>query len=388
MSPANIELIGLLSLATEQDVTYVAANITWHDAQSEDNSAFLVKQDGQLVVVGGRLGRDHTLRDVPNHVVRDQIMRWITDHIPADQRHRVAGKVFWDLDDLEIKAYFSALESLRKAREALLDRLMGRSEVPNQLKDQLVRSKRSHPHKDQAPRSKISRQRKNLFELDTAIAKIDCDVPMTPYSWSFGWRDYSRVRRITMSCIKPHCRPTADERYIALDGNIRHDCDQIRAKIARLVRYSDWTVEHFRKTLRVTRKELLAFVQKKGQWEGAKLKVFHQAWEFFQIRKLAGASLLGELETFDEPEPESETVSVGSELEPDMLEVTPDFSSPEPRKRKRTALADVPTNVAASKSPCRRARLEASRAVARSISPPPIKQRKQSRLQSDDQSRR
>ncbi|KAK7928769.1 hypothetical protein PG985_005767 [Apiospora marii] len=69
-------------------------------------------------VHGGRLGRDHTLEDVPNHYLRDCLMSFTIKCMPKDRAAEARRRVFSDLNEGEIAAYS---RTIRKDEARLAD---------------------------------------------------------------------------------------------------------------------------------------------------------------------------------------------------------------------------------------------------------------------------
>ena len=111
-APSNAELIDALAKAVnQQDMDHVAASIVWADSYSGESSGFLSRREGKLKVSGGRLGRDHTLEDVPNNYVRDRLMGWIQEKVPEQERRIVQRAVFNDLSDGKLDAYSECIRT-------------------------------------------------------------------------------------------------------------------------------------------------------------------------------------------------------------------------------------------------------------------------------------
>lgn len=68
------------------------AQIVYRDALGDDTRPASVLLGGDMggKVSGGRLARDHTLADVPNHFCRDQIMDYINQMEDEDGKKDVA----------------------------------------------------------------------------------------------------------------------------------------------------------------------------------------------------------------------------------------------------------------------------------------------------------
>lgn len=150
---------------------------------------------------------------------------------------------------------------------------------------------------DKEPSLKNWREARNYLMAEDEIEAIDCDsVDFTPNLDGF-WaiRDDERTEGMFGSCIHPGQKPTYEEDHVEGDmTHINHDCDQVRAMIARLVKYSggEWTLESFRAALGGwERAKLIDFLQRRGAKAGVKLGLYQVAWEFFQKRALLGIPL-------------------------------------------------------------------------------------------------
>jgi hypothetical protein len=89
--------MGDLALAMDMDKRtkgMVQAQIVYRDALGDDKRKPIVMMGGEEggTVHGGRLGRDHTLADVPNHFVRDNIMDYINQAEVEEDIKMVEGK--------------------------------------------------------------------------------------------------------------------------------------------------------------------------------------------------------------------------------------------------------------------------------------------------------
>ncbi|KAK3648088.1 hypothetical protein LTR56_002566 [Elasticomyces elasticus] len=258
----------------EGRVNAIEAIITMNDSVPKgEGSGFVTVENGEFVVPHGRLGRQHTLDDVPNHFVRDECMEYIQTRLPAADQDKVAKAVFDDLNDADLEAYRDAIHAARHAEE-----------VADELKAKL-------------PSLKNRGEAKNLLKLEATIDAIDCDIDLTPNLNGFrAYRDYEVNEDISWSCIHPNQKPTEQEDKTGAGTSIDKNCDQIRAMIARLVKYSDkeWTVDSFRKAIGpLERPKLIDFLQRRGPAAGIKLGLFGLAWEFFRKRELLDVSLPG-----------------------------------------------------------------------------------------------
>jgi hypothetical protein len=67
---------------------------------------------------GGRLGRDHTLEDVPMHYLRDNLVEYISSQMDADEEKKQAVRkaICPDLVDSQIEKYVRLVEEARDER--------------------------------------------------------------------------------------------------------------------------------------------------------------------------------------------------------------------------------------------------------------------------------
>lgn len=138
---------------------------------------------------------------------------------------------------------------------------------------------------------------------------INDTIDITPSSppERFGFRDYETNEDMMNSCVYPGKKPTPEEeaREVreAVGCQVDRSCDQIRACISRLVRYSTdqdvggkWSLDAFRQALGGIneRSRLEGFLERrgaKGPSAGARSVVFQLAWEFFKKRDVLGIPL-------------------------------------------------------------------------------------------------
>lgn len=132
------------------------------------------------LVLGGRLGRDYPLDDVPNHFVRDQLMDYIEVQLPADDQDKVAKAVFDDLGVEHLRQYGDCVRKDRKRKE----------------KAEEIAIKE--------PSLKNVGVAKNMLKLELAIDANDCDIELTPNRGGFkSHYDYNRLDPIFGSCVHP-----------------------------------------------------------------------------------------------------------------------------------------------------------------------------------------
>jgi hypothetical protein len=89
----------------------IKGQITWLDADGDPERVSTL-HGGTWTVTGGRLGRDHTLEDVPHNHVRDRVMDYINEMIPPQKQQSVRRAVFTDLSDADIDTYSSLVKAM------------------------------------------------------------------------------------------------------------------------------------------------------------------------------------------------------------------------------------------------------------------------------------
>ncbi|KAK4236853.1 hypothetical protein C8A03DRAFT_35236 [Achaetomium macrosporum] len=274
-SKSNATLIDDLALAaglTPEQTRSVRGQITWWDGMAGGKVTCSVTV-GSWEVRGGRLGRDHTLEDVPTCYLRDRIMDYINDIVPEEKRTAARRAVFSDLTDAEINQYSMLIAGQDK-------RLM--AEEP---------SREASP----MPTAKPSR---HLDRQDELLRSIDGAVDLTPHP-ELVLRRWEFHGAITRSVVKPNCRePLPAERLIQVDCDIHYDCDQVRAMIKRFIDGGQWSLEEFRTALcgaggGVTREQLNTFLGHRGERNGIRSKAFQLCWSFFHRREKLSLPLAG-----------------------------------------------------------------------------------------------
>ncbi|KAI2616830.1 hypothetical protein GGR54DRAFT_223638 [Hypoxylon sp. NC1633] len=275
---SNVELIDTFAASTNmapKRAIYIRGLITWFDSHSEGRSGMWTLGYGR--VSGGRLGRDHTLGDVPNNYVRDSVMDCIDTMYEGEQRENAMKAVFPDLSTSEIEQYRALIvqkreEDLRKER--------GPSQ--QEREEALSRVIGTRPMKSDSERKHATYQAELLLQIDD-------HVDLTPKP-GFGFRDPTYPALFYRSVVYPRLDyPPLEEIGHKLGSDVDRDCDQIRAMIVRLTKTPGWTVDIFRWTLGVsTRQHLNRFLEKRGPKEGMKSTVYPLAWEFFKLREILG----------------------------------------------------------------------------------------------------
>ena len=273
------DLLDALAPAAEITLEHarrIGIQITWWDAMSDGAfSCFMSFDSG---VSGGRLGRDHTLEDVPVCYVRDKLMDWIAENLEGPEERKQAAReaICPDLTDAEIEEYTRLIAEDRK-------KLNEEAERPPTL---LTREERARRILDRGRVVNTIGQAMKIVLMNEAVAEIDETIdwetpkPMTgiPRSW----------KEVEGSVITPHWAPLACEYDVIPDTDVDRDCDQVRAMIKTFLSSWDWSAEAFRLALgaNLSRDKFIAFLKKRGT-DTAQLRsaVFLRSWEFFNRRQ-------------------------------------------------------------------------------------------------------
>lgn len=261
-------------------------------------------------VSGGRLGRDHTLSDVPNHFIRDFLLEQIdegvneAEELDEDQRQTARRALFPDLTAKQVSEYS---ESLAKKRED---------------DARAYRAKYGIPEKDATPEQihkcelkqimlsygfKHERQAEAVLKQREALQAVDTNVDLTPRVRPGSVRNYAKYPPLKRSVVFPEALGgrIGPEPDLPPFMEIDRDCDQIRLMIRRFClleregvdprlaygRY-EFEIDDFVTALGVTRETLTSFLRKKGPENGDKSQAYELAWEFFKRRELLGHSLV------------------------------------------------------------------------------------------------
>lgn len=284
---SNEQLISDLAKVAEleeETVNAIRIQITWWDGMGDDSKPCLMSfSEG---IRGGRLGRDHTLEDVPNHYVRDRLVDYVQTNLKTDLRSRVLEAVIDDLSAAEIEQYSTAILRLKEDQESETGT---RAAVSNKKRRTRVKEILT------SKKLKNAAEIKNVLEQEAEFDAINSDVDPNRRP-GLATRRYSHCD-LFHSVIKPDAPKTAREQK--LDGEmesserwIDRDCDQIRTMIKDFTREGEWTPDQFRKALgAIERAELTAFLKKRGPSAGSRCYVYELAWEFFKRREKLGLPL-------------------------------------------------------------------------------------------------
>ncbi|KAK7921631.1 hypothetical protein PG985_009653 [Apiospora marii] len=255
-------------------------------------------------VHGGRLGRDHTLEDVPNHYLRDRLMSFTNRCMPKDQSPEARRRVFSDLNEGEIAAYSRII----RKDEATLGH-------GYQLGSGSEWRERCARHEKQQKRlqkmdsiTKIAHETEFLSNMGQAaeleeqhrfMDHIDPDIDMTPHPIG-QHRNYDDLPPIWASVFhfghrnREPSKPSPRERKALpapFYSEINYDCDQVRALVKRFIRADlprIWDLEKFRLVCGLQRPELNEFLEQSGPEAGAQSPAYGLCWEFMRRRQTLG----------------------------------------------------------------------------------------------------
>lgn len=271
---------------TPISATSIRGQITWWDGIAP-NGGYCSVTLGTGKVTGGRLGRDHTLDDVPNHFVRDMVLDYISTQLEEKKRKAALKAVFSDLTAAEIAAYQVELEKAKLEREQKEER----------EREEAVEKKRLETEGRTAARK--AKAAENIRRQEAALDAIDENVDLTPYEDPAFTPRSLEVDWVGARSVLQRGTVTNIFEFISDDDvgeDIDYDADQVRAMIKRLVRGGPakdrWTIDQFRLALcGIDRAELIPFLEMKGESGGTGSRVFDLSWEFFKRRELLGCPL-------------------------------------------------------------------------------------------------
>lgn len=282
-------------------------NICFLDSVDEDGSGGMWSPSRDFTS-GGRLGRDHTLSDVPNHFIRDFLLEQIDQSVneaaelSEDQRQTARRTLLPDLTADEVNNY---CEALAKQREEVHRAYRAKHGIPEED------ATPEHIRKCRLKRIMLryglekERQAEDILKQEEVVAAIDTTVDLTPCVRPDTVRDYGKYGPLRRSVIFPSPWPgrTRIEAELAPPAYIDWECDQIRSMIRRFCfcegegqRSYDWEdsefdLDEFQKALAISRQTLTAFLKKRGPENGDKSQAYELAWEFFKRRALLGYPL-------------------------------------------------------------------------------------------------
>ncbi|KAK3322956.1 hypothetical protein B0H66DRAFT_602375 [Apodospora peruviana] len=203
----NAQLIDELASSAElktDSAASVALQITWRDALCDADISCDMRE---RKVVGGRLGRDHTLEDVPNHYIRDRLMDYINEFVESPGACPPRGG-----------PSSRTCPKWKSTTSPGVD-----TKIPRYY-DEPVRD---------------SRIDKNIAIMNEPLEKIDPTIDITPYPEAIYQRNYDQLPPISRSVVTPSGQPShldtlpSEEQHLqALTGDqMYYDCDQVRAMI-------------------------------------------------------------------------------------------------------------------------------------------------------------
>lgn len=306
---SNAQLVDIfaekLNLTPERKKSLIG-NICFCDSMSEDgpSGVWSPKDD---YVRGGRLGRNHTLPDVPNHFIRDWMLGQIdkgeneVEDLNEDQREASRRAILPDLTADEVKEYSRILTKRREDEERAERAEMGIPEAdatPDEIRRcHLKRIMNHHGFEHE-------RQAEVVLRLEEALKDVDTAVDLTPRVRPGVLRNYEKYGPLRRSVIVPYEPRLVIDAQSDTPTQIDRDCDQVRLMIRRFcLDEEEWPrvyhshydfddLEAFRATLQITRQSLTAFLKKKGPENGDRSQAYELAWEFFKRRDLVGYPLV------------------------------------------------------------------------------------------------
>lgn len=283
-------------------------NICFCDALDESGNGGMWNFTDDYVT-GGRLGRDHTLPDVPNHYVRDWMLEQIDEGVndiedlDEDQRQALRRAILPDLTADEIRKYSEALSKQREdvsRAERAENGIPEPDATPEEIrKCRLKRIMIEYGYERE-------KQAELMLNLEEALEAVDNTVDLTPHVRPGVVRNYEKYGPLRRSVLFPHFSLTRCESELSPPVQIDRDCDQIRLMIRRFCgfdeewprlcyQYShldDFGIEGLLEVLPITQQTLTAFLKKKGPENGDHSQAYELAWEFFKRRELLGYPLL------------------------------------------------------------------------------------------------
>lgn len=167
-------------------------------------------------VRGGRLGRDHTLDDVPNHFLRDQAMGYINTQLPEDQRHAARKAVFPDLSEAELEEYVKLIQQQQEQAEREKLALIDTEEKRMESEARAAATKQYY-----------ERVENSISRLNDALSKVDENRDLTPRFGCGTLRDFGSVATWE-SIIRPGSAALPEEEGIDAGTQIDRDYDQVR----------------------------------------------------------------------------------------------------------------------------------------------------------------
>jgi len=234
-------------------------------------------------VFGGRLGRDHTITDVPRHYYRDCLLDYIQRQVEEEDKQQVARiAICPDLTEDQLDEYDFLVAQNRQAREDKeKEEAEERWTVASRASSLMAGKKSVRTYNDALRHVLQYDVMDNIPDMSDDELDQDKDTGIS--------RNPSRPRLIDGSVIMPHWErlPSHVEPDHPLPSSLDKDCDQVRALIKRFITTTDWSLEGFRKALgNISRAQLVSFMEMRGTTkEQNRLAVYILSWEFFQRRR-------------------------------------------------------------------------------------------------------
>ena len=286
---SNQELLDALSSAAKLSADtkqVVAIQIIWWDALVGGGDASCTNH-GFRYITGGRLGRDHTIDDVPVNYFRDRLMDYISDQLPKSKQKAARKALCPDLTDDEIDEYSRLVAEERAELE--------RSPSPTTRRDKAAKRLMAANTKfrtyEQAMEDVMMHE-----ALDSIDGAVDLKKPNPETAHLLKTIRRKYVETIKSSVVVPESPVTRYEAAIVPQAEIDRDCDQVRAMIKAFIwPRGSWHLSDFRTALgvtSVTRVKLTDFLMAKGT-DTAQLRsaAFQRSWEFFNRREQLGLSV-------------------------------------------------------------------------------------------------
>ncbi|KAH9886586.1 hypothetical protein F4778DRAFT_473277 [Xylariomycetidae sp. FL2044] len=324
---SNADIIATLVSAAdlnERQAKSVPGFITWWDSMDSKGHSGSITF-GDFKVGSGRLGRPHTLEDVPNHYVRDRVLDYINDNVPEEKRDAVRKSVFPDLSEDELRQYSAAIAELSdyvmehgKKKKDAKGKNDGKNKTPSaeaSTPDQATSSSSGPTTTVAAPPAQAQSEDAQVYPFARVlgnrklkargeganVAEQAAIMTATPVAGvDLERRPIMRRRKswlegIFHSVIQPGRKlPLPEEESIDVGNDIDMDCDQVRAmiKIFTLENDEAWTLDQFRLALGgISRPQMTEFLAGSGPEGGVNTQAFEMSWAFFKKRELLGLPL-------------------------------------------------------------------------------------------------
>lgn len=289
-----------VAFAIHEDANDVPTRQLTRETTREPASLDPGKDDWE--VHGGRLGRDHTLEDVPNHYLRDRLMSFTNKCMPKDKAPEARRRVFSDLNEGEIAAYSKIIRKDEATLGEGYQMGSGRGwrercarHEGQQKKLQKMDNITKIAHETRFIRD--MGQAAGLEEQHRLMDHIDPDIDMTPHpiGQHRNYDDHPPIRHSVFHCgLKGPEEPSARQRKamsVPFDTEINYDCDQIRALLKRFIPASLprlWDLEKLCLVCGLERPQLHEFLEKSGPEAGAQSPAYGLCWEFLRRRQTLG----------------------------------------------------------------------------------------------------